>query len=277
MTTVELVGGLYQTLMQHIELPAGYEWTPSGAFACVAAGGLLFLLRGAKWAPFLASLCFATLGAAGGVGLSKVIATPLAPTAGVGAIVAFGLGLAFFRFWQAILLAGCCTAVALSAYSVQLTPEISKWMDRGVEDGAVTLRPAGAVVSDSGKAHAQVSSLWEHLTASVPQFQTNFWGLTGITTLLGLLFGWFLPRASRALWASTLGTIGLGVGFAGLSDHFFPAAMQWFLANSQAAWGTVGIVWAGGFLYNFIACGKLKAKKQETELVTAPKGKPALA
>lgn len=278
MTTVELVSGLYQTFTQHVSLPSGYEWTPSAGLACVCALGLLFLLRGAKWAPFLAALCFAGLGGGAGAAVSSVIATPMAPSAAVGAVVAFGLGFALFRLWQAVLLGGCCAAVALSVYSAQLTPEISKWMDRGVEDGAVTLRPAGAVVAQDGHATAQLASLWDHLKASVPRFEINFLGLAGGATLVGLIFGWFLPRASRALWATTLGTLALGVGFTGLSNHYFPSLLQWFLANNQAAWGAVGLVWFGGLLYNFIACGKPKAKaSEEAPLVTTSKGRAALA
>jgi len=275
MTTGELLHGLLQTFSQQIQLPTGYEWAPLAAGGCGASLGFLLLIRGAKWAPFFCALAFLGLGSGGGAWLANAIQTPLWPTVGVGAVGGVVLAVTLFRFWQAALLAGCFAAAALMAYAVRLTPNIAEWQERGLaENQLVTLQAPGAVVAQTDSAWTGLSSLWQHLAQTVPQFQLSVATLALATVVAGFALGWFAPRVSRALWATTLGLLLLGMGATALLQSFAPAALEWLIRNDRAAWGLVAGVWLVGLGYNLLTCRRPAKKGAEAP---AGDGKPAVA
>lgn len=276
MTTSELFRGVFDTIVQHVRMPAGFESAPTVGLAVVAVLGVLMLMRGARWAPGLAAITLLAVGAAGGALLGAAIGTPIGPTAGAGGVLGCILALAMFRFWQAAMLGVCAAAIGVVAYAFRLTPAIGAWLERGLDDGLVTLRPAGAVVADSGSSWSEVQSLWNHLVASVPSFQLNMGLLLGAGALSGFLLGWFLPRFARALWAATLGVLLLGIGATGLLKLYAPGQLDWMLANDRVAWATVGGFWLVGLGYNLLTARKL-AQKQAPAAVERVESKPAMA
>ena len=264
MDPLELFRGLVETLTQQVRLPEQYRWAPLAAAGFTSLLGLVLLVRGARWARGLAAGTFLVLGLAAGARLGPQLQTPGWAAAGVAGLLAFGLGWLLFRFWQALLLAGCLASIGLGIYTYRsLTPQIDAWLNRGVEDGLVTLPPAGDVtLPDAGEAAGQAAGgavarlhdLCNHLSANVPRFQTTFFAIVAGTALLGLALGLFAPRLSRSLWAATLGTLFFGIGLAGVLQALAPAWLEWLLAHDRAAWGLTGAIWALSFGYGLISC-----------------------
>ena len=274
----ELLFALFETFTEHIKLPEGYGWAPIAGLSAATGFGLLLLLRGARWAPGLAAVTFLAIGGLGGSFLVRAIGTPFWPTVGVAGVLGFVLGLVMFRFWQALLLATCCIIAGLSVYFVRsLHPEVANWHASLAESGLVTLPPAGTIAGDNRpSALAELNSLWQHLDANVPSFATTSLVLVLSTGLAGLIFGLLLPRASRALWATSLGTLTFGVGATALLKQFAPDALDWLLADNLRAWVIVGIIWLLSLGLNLATCRRKSEKKSSQEKASA-RGKPATA
>jgi len=262
---------LLETLSDHLRLPVGYEWAPTLATACTGLFGLLLIVRGARWAPVMAAVTFLALGGVGGAALSHEIATPLWPTAGLVGVGSFALGLVLFRFWQAALLAVCCMSAGVGVYyATSLHPAVEQWLAGPQTVELVSLESAGSVVGESGDTiGAQFLGLWQHLSANVSNFQPSFWSILGATGIAGLVFGWFLPRASRALWAASLGTLFLGTASAALLSRVNPAALEWLGAHTQFAWGITGTVWLTALAYNALSCRQKKSKVSTDDAAAA--------
>lgn len=279
MTPERLFIALFETVTEHLKLPEGYEWAPLAGLGFVTGLGLLLLVRGARWAPGLAACTFLALGGCGGWFLAHAIGTPFWPTIGVVGVLAFVLGLVMFRFWQAILLASCFIIAGLSVYYVRvLTPEVQNWVSGGAEQGLVTLQPAGVVVGETGpSALTELKSLCRHLDQNVTNFTPTALALVLSTGLAGLIFGLLAPRASRALWAASLGTVAFGVGITASLARFAPNVLDWLLANHAWAWGMVGLVWLLSLVYNLASVRRRKSEKQAGDGKAPAKGKPATA
>ena len=262
MNMEDLLGRLFELVTAQVRLPAEYAWAPLGAAFALVVGGLLFLIRGAKWAPGFTAVAFLGLGGVGGYYLTPLIGTPLAVTVALTAVVSALIGIGFFRFWQAAALAGCLMCAGFGVYFARvLTPEVNAWLEPEPADVvAIQLPDAGTVVGEArDTALTKVSSLWSHLSATVPNFQLSFWSVICSTGLAGLIFGLLLPRASRALWATSIGTVLLGVGSVFVLKQYSPDSLTWLKSNTTWAWGVVGVIWLTGFLYNFTSVRRRKA------------------
>jgi hypothetical protein len=270
------LANLWAAINQHLQLPAQFSWAPNFGVATLALGGLLLMIRGARWARGLGGIGFTLIGGLAGKFIAEWIGTPLWPTVGVTAVVSLIVSVLFFRLWQAAVLAGVCLAAGLGAYYVfDLAGPVATWIGDGQK---VTLRPAGAAATDGqtwwAATSAEAQSLWAHLSATAPNFQFNFWAISIGASLLGLTFGAVFPRGSRALWAATIGTVCTGVGATGLLQVYAPEAYAWLLANNLYSWGIVGIAWAASLAYNLINTAERPAKTGEPD---APPGTMAMA
>ncbi|MFQ5804899.1 MAG: hypothetical protein ACE5I3_00450 [Phycisphaerae bacterium] len=279
MTPEELLFALFKTMTEHLRLPEGYEWAALAGAVVVTGFGLLLLVRGARWAPGLAALAFLAAGGFAGSFLARAVGTPFWPTVGVVGVLGFVLGLLLFHVWQAILLASCFVIAGLSVYYVRgLYLEVDRWNSLAPGATEITLPMAGTVVGENRLTAMQdLSSLWTHLSENVGGFQTTFWSLVLSTGLAGLIFGLLLPRASRALWAASLGTMFFGIGTTGLLMRFGPGILDWLRANHVWAWGIVGLVWLISLAYNLATCRRRKSEKRPVEAKAATKSKPATA
>lgn len=282
MDLLELFRGLVATLTEQVRLPEEYRWAPVAAAGVTAALGLVLLLRGARWARGLAAGTFLILGLSAGAELAPQMHTPVWVGGALAGLLAFVAGWLLFRFWQALLLAACFAGIGLGIYTVRsLTPQIDAWLNQGVQDGLVTLPPAGASgLADPAQgaaastALARMHDLWNHLSANVPQFQQKFFAIIAGTMLAGLILGFFAPRLSRSLWAATLGTAFFGIGLAGLLQAFAPTWLEWLLAHDHAAWGLTGAIWALSFGWSLVSC-RSGSQSAKSDGPVAAKAAPA--
>lgn len=275
MTASETLGALWQFAGEHLKLPAGYEWAPLAGSCGCALFGLLLLVRGARWAPGFAGLMFGGLCAMGAVGIAQNngYASSALPAGLVAGVVGLGICLLMFRVLQAAILAGCLALVGVGIYYARgLHSEVANWVSRGVQGETLTLRPAGEVVGASGWHTA--GELWNHLVTNVPQFQLTLGSVISLTLAAGFVFGFLLPRLSRAIWASTLGTAICGLGATGLMQKLAPDALGWLGANTETAWGIVGGVWFVSLMINLLSTRKRKAAAviEERPAVAKPVG-----
>lgn len=275
MNPEQMLYAALSAIREHVQLPGGYDWAPSAVTVAIGLVGLLLMIRGAKWAPGVGAVAFLGLGAMGGKFLADWLTTPLWPTVGISAVGAFVLGLVFFRIWQAAILASCCMVAALGAYYVHdLIPAVNSWVG-GDGSASITLPAEGTVVGAAGtQVWANTQSLYNHLSANVANFQFNFWALAAGAGIAGLAFGLVLPRASRSIWAATIGTVLLGISATGLMQSYSPNALNWLMADNLRAWGIVGGVWAGSLAWNLVTSGP---KKQKAAPATPATAKPAMA
>ena len=278
MTPEELIVALFETVTEHLKLPEGFEWAPLASVAALGIFGLVLMIRGAKWAPALASIAFLALGGVLGSGLAQAVGTPLWPTVGVVGVLSLILGLVMFRFWQAVLLATCFMVAGLSVYYVRvLTPEVQNWISAGPQAGAITLPEAGTVVGDTrNSALTTLKSLWTHLDQNVADFSPTIITLLLATGIAGLVFGLLLPGVSRSLWASSLGTFLFGIGITGVLSIFTPGALEWLRTNHGSAWSIVALVWLFSLVINLRTCRRQK-KTAADEDPSGTDGSPALA
>jgi hypothetical protein len=227
----------------------------------------------------MTALALLAIGGGAGSFLGNAIGLNQWLTGGIVGVLGFVLGLMLFRFWQAILLAACFVIAGLSVYYVQdLHREIANWNSASTDGGFVTLPPAGTVVGEERPgAIAELGSLWSHLNQHNPSFAKTFWTLVSSTGLAGLIFGLLLPRASRALWAASVGTVLAGIGATALLKQFAPDVLSWLLADNLRGWAIVGTVWLGSLILNLLACGRRKSSNKVDEEKSSAKGKPALA
>ena len=269
MNANELAQRLFETVTQHV--PPGAHWVAPAGLATLTLIGIVMMVRGAKLAPAFAALAFLGLGGVGGSFLADWVALPVWPTMGVIGVVGLIIGLTLFRFWQAALLAACCAGGALSVYYVQvLQPHAASFVygNPGAlvtvpEPGAVLVESTAASVTASAAASASqvLSQLWSHLSANVSSFQTNFMLILSSAAIAGLVFGWLLPRASRALWGASLGTIFFLAGLMALLQMFAPTAAAWLTSRGPWSWAVLSAVWAASLIYNLVTCREKKSEK----------------
>lgn len=273
MSASETLAALWQFAGEHMKLPAGFEWAPLTASCGCALFGLLLLVRGARWAPGLAGLLFGGICGAGAAAIAQNngYATSALPAGLVAGVVGLGLCLLMFRVLQAAIMAGVLALVGVSVYYARgLHTEVANWVARGVEGETLTLRPAGEVVGANGWHTA--GELWNHLVSNVPQFQLTLGSIVGLTLAAGFVFGFLLPRLSRAIWASTLGVVICGVGATGLMQKLAPDALAWLSSNTETAWSIVGAAWLISLGINLISTRK--TKKASITVEPAPAAKP---
>jgi hypothetical protein len=261
MNANELAQRLFETVTQHV--PPGAHWVAPAALATLTLIGIVMMVRGAKLAPAFAALAFLGLGGVGGSFLADWVALPVWPTMGVIGVVGLIIGLTLFRFWQAALLAVCCAGGALSVYYVQVLQPHAASFVYGNPGALVTVPEPGANLAESATASASqvLSQLWSHLSANVSSFQTNFMLILSSAAIAGLVFGWLLPRASRALWGASLGTVFFLAGLMALLQMFAPTAAAWLTSRGPWSWALLAAVWGGSLIYNLVTCREKKSEK----------------
>lgn len=270
MSPEQILSAFLATWHEHVKLPEQWAWATLGIPAIVALGGLVMMWRGARWAPGVLGVALAGVGLLGGHQASVAWQLPLGPSLGGGALVGLIAGVWMFRFWQALLLGiGAATTGAVVYYVRDLTPAVSQWLGDGHE---ITLRPAGTVVGDNAGAslRTEIASLWQHLTANVQGFEFNMYTIIIAAGVAGVFFGWMLPRASRALWASTLGTMSAGIGITAVMQRVAPEQLQMLLNNNTVAWAVVGSAWAISFALNYASVRPRPTKPADAEGETVP-------
>lgn len=271
MPTQELLTMLWRTVSEHLQMPTQVSWGVPAGLAALTLFGLLMLIRGARWAPGLAGLTFAGFGAALAVPLAGLLGTPTTPTMAVGGVAALLVGIVGFRLWQAVLLGLCCSLAGVSVYYARvLTPHVKTWLAGGFDGEWIELAPAGTVTAQNASAATELANLWTHLSANVPQFALSFYGIAGLTGAAGIVFGLLLPRASRALWAATLGTLFAGVGVTGLMQQHAPQALDWLTQNHIWAWSGVATLWLFAVAYNFVSTRPKRRAVEEPALPATP-------
>ncbi len=251
---------------QHI--PATGNWLPLGGMLATVLFGLILLLRGAKLAPLLAALTFLGLGGIGGSFIGTWLNVPVWPAIVVAAVLGFVIGLVLFRFWLALLLAGCSCAAALSVYYVRiLNPYVANFTadNYDAETRLVTLPVADAVAGTADTPGQQLGQLWAYLGQNVPNFHASFAAIVLSAGLAGLVFGLLLPKVSRALWAASAGTLFLLGGLVALLEVTAPSALGWLVSLGAWGWVIVGIAWAASLVYNLLLSREKRPKKPATD------------
>jgi len=252
----EVLSGLMETIGTQIQLPTQWAWAfPAGA-AGLGLFGLVLLLNGARLARAMMGGTLLLVGGAAGVWLSEVIATPLLPTMILSGLVGLLAGLGLFRLWLAGLMAGSFALAGLACYTgTVLWPHLTQYTTAGLsaETREVTLPAAGTVTDQAQKS---LSAEWQHFTGylaeRVPNFNTSVGAILISTALAGLIFGLLLPRTSRAVLASTVGTICIAFAVAGILKVFWPDAFEYLANTSAGTWAGLGILWLASFLLNLV-------------------------
>lgn len=251
-------------------LPAGAAWLPIAAAVIMGGFGLLFMIKGARLAPVLAALVFALVGGGAGPFVANLTNAPLWPVVAGCGLVGLFLGVLLFRVWLAVLVGACLILTTLTIYAGQvlrdpLNAYLSTGFDR--EQQLVTLPEPGDAGAAATAWTVEVSRLWNHLSANVPNFQVSFMVLVLSAGVAGLVFGLVFPKLARAIWAASFGIGLLLVGVYGALYAAWPAAIP---AVNQ--WGPIvgGVLWALAVVYNLADIG-LFARKP------APAPEPAKA
>ena len=250
METTTAPVSLWDALTQHLSPDAA--WVPVGGALLAALVGLLFLVKGARLAPILAALVFAALGALGGTVLAYVLSLPFWPAVIVATTIGLVLGVVLFRLWFALLVAGCMIAGGLSVYSGNvLQPALREYQVRGLQpgapDGAVTLPQAPTTSPATAAWHTELGNLWSYLDGRVPAFRTNLYTIVIVTGLAGLAFGLLLPRAARAFWAATTGTLLFVPAVLAVAHTSSPDVAAWLVLRAQLC---AAVLWSMSFIYN---------------------------
>jgi len=247
---------------QHI--PATGNWLPLGGMLATVLFGLILLLRGAKLAPLLAALTFVGLGGIGGSFVGSWLGLPVWPSIMVSGVLGFIIGLVLFRFWLALLLAGCSCVGALSVYYLHvLNPYVANFTadNYDAENRLVTLPIADAIAGAADAPSQQLGQLWAYLGQNVPNFHAGFAAVVLSAGLAGLVFGLLLPKVSRALWAASAGTLFFVGGLVALLEVMAPSALGWLVSLGAWGWVIVGIAWAASLVYNLLHCREKRPKK----------------
>jgi len=270
MDTNDLPKLIFETFNRHI--PPGAGWLPMTVAAVTALLGFVFLVKGARLAPILASVCFGLLGAAGGKLVSGGLSTPFWPSVAVGTGIGLVLGVLLLRLWLAVLAGVCLIVVGLSIYTGQvLRGPLNSYLASGLDRSRqlVTL-PNGSASDRPVTWQTQGHDLWTHLSSTVPNFQPSFYTIVLSAGLAGLVLGLLLPRVTRAFWAASFGTGLVLVAVNSAAHACWPAALPW--VNQ---WGLVvaAVLWGVSLLYNLADLG-LFGKKPTSP---APAGAPTAA
>lgn len=105
MNNADLLFGFFETIMTQFRIPEELSWLPiAGAFAAVL-GGIVTILRGARWARGSYAFGFLLAGGVGGWFLGQQYGYEPVLAAGVTGVVAAVLGFAMFasgrqRCWR---------------------------------------------------------------------------------------------------------------------------------------------------------------------------------
>ncbi|MBU0637546.1 MAG: hypothetical protein KKB50_01675 [Planctomycetes bacterium] len=249
----ELLQTVFDAITQHI--PSDAVWMPYVGIGLTGLFALVLLLKGARLAPLMAAFAFLGLGGICGSFLASWISTPVWPTIAVVGVLGFIIGLVLFKFWMAVLVAGCFILVSMSLYTSKVLVEPLQHFtadNYDAQNGLVTLPEPGAVALEDMSPSAQLGQLWTYLGDNVSSFQTSFFAIVISTGLAGLVFGLLLPRISRALWAATAGTFLLMLAATMLLEAVAPRALAWLGSLGGWGWLIVIAVWGGSMAYNLL-------------------------
>lgn len=268
----------FDTVIKHI--PANLAWTPLAATGLVLLVGLTLLMKGARLAPLVGALAFLVVAGAGGALVSRWIGTPLWPTLTLGGVAGFLLGLLFFRLWQAVLVAGCFAGASLLVYTLRIvSPHIDQYASQGFDASqgvtGITIPAEGSSVAAAGSIAAELEQLWGYLAARIPSFQTSLGAITISAGLAGLLFGLLLPRASRALFAATAGTVCCVLALSAGVKVLAPHVLAWLSPHGAWCWAAIGILWLLGFAHNLRDMRGPRTKPAPREEAPAARTAPA--
>jgi hypothetical protein len=270
---------ILETATQH--LPPSAAWLPYATIGLLALLGLVLLLKGGRLAPFMIALGFLCCGSMVGWLVGPRFGVGEWPALAIGAVVGFGIGLALFKIWLALLTATGFVAGALILYGVNvLAPFLQAYTIQGYNAGeaavGITLPTAGPTEATSAP-HGELSQLWSYLSANVPTFQPSFWAIVGSTGLAGLLVGLLLPRVSRALLAAAGGVgcslLALVVGLKAL----WPEALAWLESLGAWTWAIVAAVFVLALLRNFFDLRRVPARSPARAQSSAANAAPAPA
>jgi hypothetical protein len=269
----ELLQMIYDTVMQH--MPDSAAWVPYAGTALLGLFGLLLLVKGAKLAPWMAALTFLALGGLGGSFVSYWIGTPPWVTMIACGVIGFALGLVLFKYWLAILVAGCCICAALSFYGVRIVwPHMADYSSSNFGQevpGEVVMPKAGADVLAKQSTEAELAQEWAFLCKDVPNFQTSVWAIVISTGLAGLAFSLLLPGAAKALFAATAGTFCVFVAIGALLKVMWPSALTWLASTGTWGWAILGVVWVIALLHNLLDVRRKRPKSPKVDKAPSAK------
>jgi hypothetical protein len=255
------------TLSQHI--PPNTIWLPLAIAGAVALVGLLFAIKGAKLAPWLAIVVVGGLGGLAASSLAPLAGTPLWPSVAIGAVAGGALGFLLFRLLLAVLVGACFAVFALGIYSAQMLHdplEAYKAQGLDLQQQLVSIpAPDAAIVQSSAAAY--YGGLLTYLGQNVPNFHLSVIAIVLSTVIAGLVFGLLLPKLARAVWAASLGTLLLLVAAHAVVHVQWPEQAAWL-----SHWGPLiaTAVWFTSIIVNYFDLHGFKLKQP-----AAPAPKPA--
>jgi hypothetical protein len=265
---------LLDALRQHI--PSGATWLPLAGMVVSGAMGVLFLVKGAKLAPWLAAAALALLGAGGGTYVAHLFGAPSGLSAAIGGLAGLVLGYLLFRVLLALLVAGCLVSVALTLYSTNvLRGPVDQYLTRGfdAQTQQISLQSVDAAIAAPITPQAELAGLWNHLTQSVPNLQLSIAAIVLSTGVAGMVFGLLLPKLARAFWAASFGAALLGVASYALVHTQWPQCQPHF-----RQWGVIALlaVWIVSLLFNVADMhGGVRLRKSASHPQKPANGAPA--
>lgn len=246
---------LFQTVYDALArlVPGDSGWLPIGGAAGAALVGLLLVLKGAKLAPALTALITAGAGGWAAAYAASLLSVPFWPATIVGVALGGVLGVALFRIWMSIMVAGCFIAAAMAFYGAKvLSPHLQQY---AAERRA--LLPADAAPAILG----EVGDAWNYLSQNVYNFQPSVYAIVLSSGIAGIVFGLLVSAAARALWAATFGTLLALVGTCVVLKLLAPAALDWLASIGGWGWTLVAGVWAFGLIHNFLDVRRRRPKR----------------
>ncbi len=262
---------LLETISQH--MPTDAALLPVIIAAILAGAGLLFMVKGARLAPFLAATSFSLVGGLAGAALAQATGLPFWPVVVICGTVGIVLGITLLKLWIAILVAGFLMTVGLGVYGHQkLLPALQDFQTRGLDitrpSGPIAL-PENSTEAADATIRAELAGVWDHLQANVPNLSAHLIAVAAATGLAGLVFGLLLPGIARAVGAATFGTALFWFALLGLLHVFWPQAALWL---GQQATIILSVLWALSLLQNL-----LDTRKPKKRTTTAEEDAPASA
>lgn len=249
---IELPRMIMEALTQHI--PTDASWAPLAGIVLLGVFGLVLMIRGARLAPAMTGLVFLGIGGIAGSFVAQWTALPPWPTIVVVGGIGLALGLTLFKIWLATLVAACFIFASLTVYGVKVvSPYIPNYTSHNFDEQKwVTLPEPGQAAELRSSAQSGLVNFWNYLATEVPNFQASFVAIILATGLAGFIFGWMLPKASRALWAATAGTFCfLFATLIALEGHW-PQAANWLQSTGPWMWAPVLALWFGALVYNLV-------------------------
>lgn len=259
---------LLDTLTQH--MPGGAQWMYAGIVGSMLFG-LALMAKGAKFAPTLAAVAFAGLGGLGGSFVAHWLGTPVWVTMGCCGLIGLIGGLVFFRIWLAVLLGSSFALGSLGLYYVKVLDAPLAEYGRQADQPFVVTLPESADLS----ATAESARIWGYLAENVPNFQTSFLAILISTVAAGVVFGLLMPKAARAIWAASAGTVFFLTGLIMLLNTIAPHLQDRLVSLGPWGWVIVGSLWTSSLVYNLHDCREKRPQKDAD--ADSKKGKAALA